>query len=208
MDEVYVPYNGAKVVKVGGKCYELAEVVSGPVTHTLVEGEYETCEECEECPSSSSCSSSDAGSTSLSLFDTSKLDPSIIVGTSDTTIISWDFNDGSPIQNTNTPSHLYASGPNVVGIVNDVNQALVIDTLEVSDQGITAMYLSELVNLTTLLADNNNMSQLNVDNILSVLVSHNQNNGVLNLAGNTAPSPTGVTDALVLVSRGWTVTTD
>jgi hypothetical protein len=48
MPDVYIPYTGAPVIKVDGACYELQEVVSGPVTDDIIiEEEYETCIDCE-----------------------------------------------------------------------------------------------------------------------------------------------------------------
>jgi len=61
-------------------------------------------------------------------------------------------------------------------------------------------------------AQNNLLTQADVDAILAAFVAANKTTGtrVLDLGGtgNAAPSAAGVTDKNTLVSRGWTVTTN
>jgi hypothetical protein len=47
-DEVLIKYTGAQVILVDGKCYELAEVIAGPIDEgIIVEEEYDDCAACE-----------------------------------------------------------------------------------------------------------------------------------------------------------------
>jgi hypothetical protein len=60
-------------------------------------------------------------------------------------------------------------------------------------------------------ANNNRLTQANVNAILASLVAANRTTGgVLNLggSGNAAPTGQGLTDKATLISRGWTVTTN
>ena len=63
-------------------------------------------------------------------------------------------------------------------------------------------------------ANNNNLTQTAVDNILQAFVDANRTTGManayINLAGsgNSPPSAAGVTNKNTLIGRGWTVTTN
>jgi hypothetical protein len=98
--DIFVPYTGADVIKVDGRCYKLQEVVSGPNSPDIViEEDYETCEDCE----------TDGGVGALPEF-ISQWDTTQPGSASDTVILpitagpTIDWGDGT-INNANTHSY-------------------------------------------------------------------------------------------------------
>lgn len=91
-----------------------------------------------------------------------------------------------------------------------VTSMLCNDALQVLN--LLACPLEQIVTLPAPIIDLNlsscSLSESDVDNYLAQLVANGQENGQVNLSGNTAPSAAGTDDANILVARGWTVTTD
>jgi hypothetical protein len=200
--DIFVPYTGARFIKHEGQCYELAEVVSGPITHTIIDSTHESCEDCMGI--SSSCSSDCGDLPSVFLFSSDATDINFVVGTDNTDVLKWEWNDSSPVDETNNPSHLYVSTPNNINVVDEGNLEH-FTGIVAAGMEITTIDLSNFINITTIIINNNSLNMLSIDNLLSTLVSHNKTGGILNIDNNAPPSVVGDAYIDILISRGWTV---
>jgi hypothetical protein len=81
-------------------------------------------------------------------------------------------------------------------------------TLEASSNELTAVNLTGCSGLLDIDLSKNNLDAAAVDGVLALVASWGTSDGLLNLAGNSAPSTNGVASRATLTGRGWTVTTE
>jgi hypothetical protein len=78
-------------------------------------------------------------------------------------------------------------------------------TVNIYDNNLTSLDISNDPGLINLNASNNSLNQTAVDGVLQTLDSYNTSGGYLDLTGNAAPSITGIAHANNLTAREWKV---
>lgn len=68
--------------------------------------------------------------------------------------------------------------------------------------------LTQCVGIIEIQLTSCSLNQSKVDAVLSALATNAQNDGTLDIDSNVAPSAAGILNKNILISRGWTVTTD
>jgi hypothetical protein len=77
--------------------------------------------------------------------------------------------------------------------------------VNIYDNNLTSLDISNDPGLTNLDAHNNYLNQEAIDRTLQTLDSYKTKNGHLDLTGNTAPSIIGIEHANNLTTRGWNI---
>lgn len=128
----------------------------------------------------------------------------------DTVYLSNNLLGGNLNLSTNTVLKIFQVGNNLLRGVLNISNNTVLQVCGVSMNKFTGFSGTVSNTVDEFYAQNNNLTQGAIDDILLAFVNANRTTGarILNLGGigNSAPSSTGLTYKTTLVGRGWTVT--
>jgi hypothetical protein len=221
MADIYKPYTGANIIKVDGVCYEWVEFAPNETeTPSAVQGEYASCSICHSSTieakySYLECTDLDLRYNYLEctgisqLLTTTALFVNIEVSFLDSSIASWSWgdDDNNITSLNNNVSYIYDnSEAHIVQYFNtDPHQ---FKSINCANSGVSVLNIGTLINIETLICNDNNLPESQVDEILSHLVSHGLTGGEVDISDNVPPSSSGYLNVETLISRGWNVDTD